>query len=384
MKTAIRNILPLAALAAVAQAAPFLAIGDSAELFVTGTLGVRSDDNVLLSEKKVDDIIFTIAPGLDLVYGNGTLTKGHIIYKETMSQYSDNSKLDNELSLISADGVYDDQKTMIKFGTSFEQQAQSNVDVRPTATSIVDRNALIRRDVFNVGGSAEVNVTEKSSVLAGIAYDDTDYKRKGFTDLQATTLPVNYFYEMTPKVDLGFGFRFRKNDLEKGIDSKDYFYNISARGEFTPKVTGTVAVGYSQLKFNNGVDKGAFGLESKLDYAFDEKTSFYGSFSNAFGYSGTGSATRNSTATVGALSKIAADWTAGARVSYRDIKYFSSVGSTANDHTDGYFEGGLDATYALNAVVSFNGSYTFRNYDSTIKGGDFRNNVFSVSALIRY
>ena len=66
MKKYTRLIIALAALSSVVQAAPFLAIGDGAELFATGTLSVRADDNIFLSSKTTSDTIFDINPGLTL------------------------------------------------------------------------------------------------------------------------------------------------------------------------------------------------------------------------------------------------------------------------------------------------------------------------------
>ena len=68
MKNLARIALVSAALGTAAQAAPFLAIGDGAELFVTGTLAVRADDNIFLSNKATSDTIFDINPGVEITF----------------------------------------------------------------------------------------------------------------------------------------------------------------------------------------------------------------------------------------------------------------------------------------------------------------------------
>ena len=100
MKTALRSVVTIAALCLAAKAAPFLAMGDSAELFITGTLGIRADDNVLLAANKTSDVIFETSPALYLVYGNNSLTKGHLFYKENINSYIDRDDLNTTLSSV--------------------------------------------------------------------------------------------------------------------------------------------------------------------------------------------------------------------------------------------------------------------------------------------
>ena len=76
MNVTLRTTLVSAVLAAAVQAAPFMAIGDGAELFLTGKLGVRSDDNVLLANRAESDLIFEFAPGVDLTFGKGAQLQG--------------------------------------------------------------------------------------------------------------------------------------------------------------------------------------------------------------------------------------------------------------------------------------------------------------------
>ena len=75
MKKFTQLALALMALAGISHAAPFLAIGDGAELFATGTLGVRADDNIFLSGKATSDTIFDVNPGLTLDFDHLALSR---------------------------------------------------------------------------------------------------------------------------------------------------------------------------------------------------------------------------------------------------------------------------------------------------------------------
>src|SRR4051812_31039662 len=114
MKNYVRFVLVTAALGSAAYAAPFLAIGDGAELFVTGTLGVRSDDNIFLSDtvtgaptptnpfatkpqRTESDTIFDINPGIDLTFGKGANLKGSLTLVDSFANYTDHNELNTQL-----------------------------------------------------------------------------------------------------------------------------------------------------------------------------------------------------------------------------------------------------------------------------------------------
>ncbi|MBI5381981.1 MAG: outer membrane beta-barrel protein [Opitutae bacterium] len=373
MKTTIRSLAVLAALGTAAYAAPFLAMGDSAELFLTGTLGLRADDNVTLSADKNNDMVFEFVPGFEVVYGQNSLTKGRAFYKETITRYTDQDKLNTTLSSVGFDGKYDDQKLKVNFAASFAQLAQNSVDVRPTD------GTLTRRDVTNLSGVSEVSVTDKSSVAAGVTYDKVDYKRKAFTSTETFTVPVNYYFEVSPKLDMSVGIQYRDNSLKNAVDSKDYFYSVGARGEFTPKLTGKLAVGVTQRKYDGSGNESSVGIDSSFAYAASEKTSVQFGVTNDFGYSGQGQSQRNLTFSGGVQSRMAEDWTVGGNLAYRVMNYLGK-----NSRTDDYVDGTLSATYVFNSFVNFTGSYTYRENSSDLKFASFDNNVFAIAANVRY
>jgi len=371
MKNLFRTVVAAASIGLTAQAADFLAMGDNAELFLTGTLGVRSDDNVLLSNTKTDDVIFEFAPGLELAYGNNSLTKGRIFVKETMTRYGNEDQLNTELTSAGLTSNYDDQKTKLSFSTSWEQSAQNTVDVRA--------NFLVRRDIFRIAGSGEVGMTEKTKIGVGFNHESTDYMRTGFDDSKISTVPVNVYYELTPKVDASLGYRMRTNMLDTGIDSKDAFYNVGLRGEFTAKFKGSIAVGYTSRDMDVGDDKSSFGLDSTFTYLASEKTSVNLGLSNDFGVAGTGTSQRNGTMSLGVSTKVSEDLLFGVNALYRNIRYLGT-----GSRTDKYLEGTATVTYVVNQVTSLSGGYTFRRNESNLSGGDFQNNVFFVAASIRF
>jgi Uncharacterized protein conserved in bacteria len=388
MKT-ITRLFASAALASACYAS--VPVGDNAELFLTGTVGVRSDSNIFLSGRSMpgnaqnrdrSDTIFEVNPGVQLVFGKNSLTQGTLSISENISVYSDHDDLNDELASASLNTRYDDGKSKLSFNASFAELNQNTVDVLPGPATLVD--ALILRDVFSTGGSGEVSVTEKSSIALGVQYQKTAYERAGFSDSQVITVPVNYYYEITPKVDLSLGYRYRNRWESIGFDTKDHFLNIGARGEFTPKLTGQFAVGVTQRSFSHKVqrrsDQEMLGVDSSLTYAASPKTSVLLGLSNDFDTNSQGHQQRNFAIRASSTTAISAELSVTASVAYRAIDYYQAAPARIDD----YFEGHLGATYRLNENVSFSGAYSYRSNDSDLPTSDFTANVFSVAANLRF
>jgi hypothetical protein len=209
MKLASKSSLLAVALPFVASAAPFMAIGDGAELFLTGTLGVRSDDNIFLASKAESDLIFDVAPGVSLEFGKNAQLKGALTLTDTFSNYSDNSSLNTQLFSGAFRSNYDDGKLKLGFNLSYSELNQNSVDIR----------GLTRRDVFNVGGNTEVEISQLTKIGAGVTFNHENYKRRNYTDSDSLEVPLNVFYKWTTWLTLGLTLRTTSSMLAPGVNS---------------------------------------------------------------------------------------------------------------------------------------------------------------------
>lgn len=384
MKNYTRSLASFALLATACHAAPFLAIDDNAEIFVTGTVGLRADSNVYLAADTgadLQDTILDFNPGLQLVFGKSSALQGSWTAVESFTRYSDHKDLDDELASTSFNANYDGGKVKATFNASYNELNQNTVDTRPASTALAD--GLIRRDIFAIGSKAEVSATEKSSVSVGVQFNRSEFVRAGFSDSQVMTLPVNYYYELTPKVDLSVGYRYRQRWETIGLDAKDHFVNVGARGEFTPKLSGEVALGLTQRNFRKPraalakpEDRSLFGVDASLAYAASPKTSFQFGVSNDFDTNSQGQQQKNFSSRLAAITKLSEDWSVTASVSYRAINYFSRI--------DDYFEGQIGATYTISEKVNITGAFAYRSNESDLVSSNFDQNVFSVAANFRF
>jgi len=355
-------------LTAGGHAAPFMAIGDGAELFVTGTLAVRADDNIFLTESStVDDIIYEIIPGVDLTFGKDAQVQGALTTTATFSNYADNSQLNTSLWGADFFAHYDDGKLKLGFNTGFHELNQNTADTR----------GLVRRDVFSTAGNLEFEMSQLTSLGAGVSYSHEDYKREGYTDSDNLTVPVNVFYKLTPKVDLSGGYSYHETLLDSlGDNSADHSLNVGARGDFTPKLTGRFTVGWTTRKVDTGGSDDTFSLDASFSWELTPKSSLQLAASNGFGTSPQGEQQKNFTINAALSTRLTDRWTANLGASYRSIDYFT--------RTDDYWEGTAGVGYSFNASVSVSGSYVYRYYESALPGSGFTNNVFSLSGSFRY
>jgi hypothetical protein len=381
MKKSIRILVLAASTVALSKAAPFMAVGDGAELFATGTIGVRADDNILLapSGQKISDTIFDFIPGLELDYGKNAQVQGALTLQDDFSKYTSHSKYDTNLFQGDFVGKYDDGKMKLGFNAGYHELNQNTVDVR----------GLIRRDITSLGANGEAAVSEITAFGAGVQFTHENYHPFNYVDSDTTSIPLNFYYKYTPKVDLSLGYTYRDYSVKNGMaaDATDHFFNIGARGEFSPKLTGKFAVGYTERHASsfNGTPSsthGLLGVDASFAYEVSPKSTVQFGASNDFGTSPTGSQEKNLTLNVLGTTKITEEFSVNGGVSYRAIGYTGT--RTTAGRTDDYWEGTIGGAYVVNANLRLVGAYVYRNYSSNIAGSDFNDNVLSFAANIRY
>lgn len=350
------------------HAAPFLAIGDNAELFVTAGTGVRYEDNVFFAPSgfKEDTFAFTFTPGIEILFGKNSLFKGSFVLQEQFTEYTENAVRDTNLTVASFRGSYDGSRWTSSVSAGFRELNQNTRGLL----------GLIRRDVYDFSLRGEYALTEKSKLASGVTYSRTQYKGPGFNDQTTFGIPLNYYYAVLPKVDLSAGFSFRHTDVSGGANRDDYFFNVGARGEFTPKLTGSFKVGYTVRDRQGANSTGILGLDAGLAYLYSPKTRFTLDLANEFDTSALGQNQEVFSVTVGASTQINPALNLGTSLRYQAINY-------PGPRSDDYVAASLFANYVYNQFLTLGAFYTYTENSS---GGfaDFAANVISVSANFRY
>ncbi len=354
-----------------ANAAPFMAVGDGAELFVTADVKVDNDSNIYLdSTNEKNDTILSFKPGVDLVFGNGTATKGNAYYREEIRRFSRNDIQNDSLSSLGFNSSTDTGASKYDLNASYAQMASNDNDINAIG-------GLVRREVVNIGGKAEIDLTGKTKLGIAPTFGTTDYSPASYTDSTIWTIPVDVYYNATAKMDWSLGYRFRDTEQDgAALDFEDHFLNVGARGEFTPKLSGQVRVGYNLRNFSSGKDDNGLGLEADLNYAMTQKTSWNLRASNDYGNSGTGEDTKIAKVGASVNSKLTTQWTVSASLDYSTTEYPA--------RTDDYIDSLVSVTYTYNEIVNFAASLAYRDNSSDSAAAEFSGTVVSFGANIRY
>jgi len=374
MNRFLRLSLTLIILTLFSTAYAVLPYREGSEVFITGTGSAGYNDNVFLAHTaKKNSFVFDEIPGLEIDDNTNADTKGMLTSKEDFVQYASVSHQNTELNHTDFNGEYSDDKLLLDLDAGFNQFAQNTRET----VGVVPNGVIVRNDVTNATPNGEWTLSEKTKLGLGFNYNDDHYKTPGFTSLTVYEVPANVYYEVAPKLSASAGYRYRYSQVI-GNNSTDNYFNVGGRGEFTPKLHGTVNVGYLQRDPSHGSKQAEVGLESNLEYDFSEKTTFRLGASNDFSNASTGGSEKVLSITGEATSKLSEQFTADLAVSYSHIRY---AGST---RTDDYVEGTGTLSYLYNKYLTFSGSYTYRNNSSTLAGVQFGNNVVAASVTVRF
>jgi hypothetical protein len=355
-------------------------IGDAAMLHLVLDGQIRYDDNVDLMRGGDDDVIYVVAPGVELNY-NGGLSKGFIGLTEQIIRYGDHKTYAGELFSGLGEYSYEGALSTVKARVNYRELSQAS-------TGILNRDQAVRHNEFNSFLNGDWSVTAKTRLGAGVFYNRTNYPGSLYSDLENYGVPLDVYYAATPKIDLSVGYRYRISRVDElasathSQDSKDEFFNVGARGEFTPKLKGQIRLGYGLRKFDSvaaGEDDSVaqFSFDGLVTYVFSPKTTFDLELSKDFSNSVTGISEKVFRVRAGGKFEFTPEWSAMAGVSYETSRY-------ATGRADDFVTGDVGVLYTVNENLSFNASYLYRTNYSTIPVYDFSNNVLSIGVTLRY
>lgn len=358
--------------------APF---GDNSALFVTGVINAAYNDNLFLGHTDTKSTgVFDFMPGLAYDFGhNGSDLSGSLDGYVDFQVISAYTHLDHDLPNLVFTSAYDDSKTKINLDASYHELDLATFDIT---------NTMVVRDVYHADFSGEEILTEKTSVGAGVYWDDTNYFKTGYANLESTALPVNVYYALEPKLDLSAGFRYRDNTVGgNGVNSTDQYYNVGARGEFSPLLTGEIDIGYNTQKMDVGASHNGLGADASLTYAYSDKTNVVFGLTDDFGYGADGRALRQVSGNIGANSAISDQWAVDGAFSYGRYSYYGLVPNGSGgvvDQQDNFYTFQAGVTYIVSLNAKIRAGYTFQRDNSNVSADTFNDNIINLAVSLSF
>ncbi|WP_269526341.1 outer membrane beta-barrel protein [Coraliomargarita parva] len=410
MQSSYQILLPLAAATLAMplsqQAAPLVSIGDNADLFFNGSSSIRWMSNVFRDdENEHEDFIYTLSPGFELNIGRGmSNTNFAIITRYDIIRYDDRDDLNGEEFHIKAVGSYRSSRLDLSGSASFDEEQSSPGESESTK----DLDDLIESDNYRASLQGEYRLSPKFSIGSGVHYSDKQYTtyEDRFADRETFTVPVDVYYELTPKVDLSAGYSYSHTSVEEiyydnGIyigdyDTASHFFNVGARGMLLPKLNGFFKVGYRLQDSDDSViglynaskqvfpydktnrgDNGMLGLDLDLTWNATPKVTVVGRASRDFGVGGEGQNTEVTSFSLNGSYAINSNFSASANAGYTLRDY-------ETDREDDQYRLGARLSYRPNQFWNFSTGYSYVENDSNLSGADYQNHIIDLTASLRY
>ena len=386
------------------HAAPLVSVGDNVDIFFNGSSSLRWTSNVFRDEdNEQDDLIWSVTPGFDINVGRGLSNADlSIITRYDIVRYQDLDQLDTELFHIKAVGSYQSSRLDLNASIGFDEVKSSTGDV-----NVQD---LIEWNDFSARLDAEYSISPKLSIGSGVNYRDREYQtyEEYFADRETITVPLDVFYELTPKVDLSLGYAYTKTEVGErnsptgsryvsDYETESNFFNVGARGNLLPKLSGFFKVGYrvrdaddstiqplgldglpSGAPFSTNRDStGMLGLDANFTWTATPKITARLDLSRDFGVGGEGTTTENSRIGTSVNYSIDTNWSATANLAYTLREYDGN----RDDHQ---YNLGARLSYVPNQYWRFSGGYNYITNDSNVDDRSYENHMLDLSVNLRY
>ena len=355
---------------------PKIDLGKNASLHFTADLGARYDDNVfLINKNKKSDEILSATPGVVFAFGQSSLTNGSLSYQESFLKYIHKTSTPQQLGTGAGNFGYSNERLDLRANAGYVQSSQNQENF-----FIPGQRTVVHRDQLDLGSDAEVHFTEKTSASAGATYSDTHYRTPGLVGNHSIGLPANLYYSIRPKVDLSAGFthsEIKTPGHGPGSTQMNNYYNLGARGDFTPKLTGGFSVGYTTSTVTQSKNTSLFAFYGNFGYELRPKTNLALTASRSFGAGAQGEQTKNTSLALTASTAFSPRWQGSAGLTYQNTGYPSA-------RTDNDVMGTVSATHIFSTKVNATLSYSLNNNFSNVSTAEYMDNILSLDIGLRY
>jgi len=404
------------------NAGPLVSVGDQVDVFFNGSSSLRWTSNVFSDPSdESEDIVKSFTPGFDINVGRGLSDASlGITTRYEILRYDDLKGLDTELFRARANGVYQSTRLDLNGHIAFSEN-QSATENQAAVGDENQLNGLIENETVSGKLAGEYRTSPKFSFGAAVNYTDKVYTNEGkyyennLADIETVSIPVDVFYELTPKADLSAGYKYETREVggiavraegddlvlreSTGYETESHFFNIGARGQLMPKLTGFFKVGYSiresgdssvvaRRRGENNVsietrsetnrkDRGLLALDADFSWTVSPKLNVRTKMSRRFGVGSEGDATEISRIRTDVSYSINTDWSASANAGYTNRDY-------ENDRVDDQYSLGASLSFRPNQYWFLSSGYNYIENDSNQDGRGFKNHIFTLSASLRY
>ncbi len=372
-------------------ASPFVWIDEVVNVYFTGTSSARWLSNVFRDEvSEAEDLVFSFSPGMEVHLGTGLSDLDVIMVASyDIIRYDDFDDLNTEMLHFRASGAYRSSRWDVDASFSFDEQQSASGEAN------VESDLIETEDVTGKV-TTEYRLSPKFSIASGVHYSRKEYiePENQLANYDSLSLPVDFFYKWTPKVDLSFGYKHSIRDVDsynnpvtglfEAYETTTHFVNMGARGVLMPKLTGFFKVGYTlrdseSTSIRRDNSDGTLGLDADLSWATTPKLTYSIKLSRDFGVGGEGDSNEVSSIYVFSQYLLNSNWSLSPRLGYTLRSY-----QDGTDREDQQYSGGLSVNYSPNEYWNYSAGYSYSDNESDRAGSSYTDHTFSLSISLRY
>jgi hypothetical protein len=345
------------------------------------TVSGKYDDNIFFqgNNSLEADFITTVSPSVNFQLGRSQGNHILVSYEMDQSLYAQNNAQNHRDHLFSLDTRLQGNRVSL----NGNDNVQFLSGILGGGFGLNGTGQRVDRTTYLNHYRLEYGFTEKISAYVEGTHDATDYE-EGTSLYDANTLrgTGGFAFKISPKIRVfGEGYYGQSaTDPNRIIDPKGPHLDvvggfIGASGDFHPKLTGSVKVGYEARSFgNSSTDEASPVVDVSLTGRIDDKTTAVLSYSR-----------RSSVSVQAAGQSFASDVVSAGldRVLSSDGKLVARLGGNLeNDEYEsvGTFRGRNDKSYRAN----FSLIYNIQLWLSTSIGYEFEKYVSNESTIIDY
>jgi len=246
---------------------PLFILGDRACGYFLFETGATWTDNIFASKFRVDDMIYSVSPGIAFDIGRESMNQINLGFRETFINYMNHDRLGTQLANGWFNWTCDPQgRARFNISATFTQVAQndSTLYVPDDESTSIDESRLLegqilRRDLYFIGGTMSYALTAKLNTDFGFNWSHEDYVgvlKPYYNDRQVYSPHISVHREIFDKYYLGVSYNYSFTDINGHVRqyygsnpgyAESHFVGLSTKGILTAKLSlrGNIGVGWN-------------------------------------------------------------------------------------------------------------------------------------------
>lgn len=385
MKT-IRYILLFGSLlnlsSSMVQSSPLVSVDDYLNLYFDGSSALVWQSNIFYDDQdEENELMLVMSPGLEANIGSGLSGfEATIKGSYEIQRFEELFDLNHEYAHVSAVGSYDGARLDLNAAYSFDEE-QTTAGEQGTSGRQFIEMAITQAHLMSY-----YTLSPKFSLELGARYNDREFKeaKNRLADVESFSIPVDVFYELTPKVDLSFGYEYTFEEVGRSVEDfhrESGFLNVGAHGDLLPKLDGFFRIGFRSVNPEGATREtdSSLGLDADFTHLTTPKLTSKLNLHRRFEVGSEAQSVESTGARLNVEYAISNNYRAStyAGFTYQDFK-------DGNDGRDFIQRFGVRFSYLPNQYWALGTGYAYVDSDSNRLGQGYKNQIVDLSASLRY